>query len=139
MNAPLAPSRAELIERSLHGVAETVGDPAPQVYQRLFQLAPGVEPLFAADRSSSVRGEMLQRALETVNDLVAGVPYARGLIATEFQNHQQFGVPAAQFGLFFVAMVDTFRAALGERWDAATEGAWQSVLAQVAAITAPTV
>jgi hypothetical protein len=78
---------------------------------------------------------MLQRAFETVHDLLAGAPYAHGMIAAEFQNHQQIGVPPERFGLLFVAMVQTFRAQLGAQWDAATDGAWQSVLAQVGQIT----
>lgn len=134
---PAAPAadRVALIEHSLHAVAERVGDPAVLVYRRLFELAPELQPLFVRDTTGSVRGEMLQRAFETVHDLLAGAPYAQGMIAAEFQNHQQIGVPAERFGLLFVAMIDVFRTQLGAQWDAATDAAWRSVLAQVGQIT----
>jgi nitric oxide dioxygenase len=135
MPAPDTADRVALIERSLHAVAERIGDPGALVYRRLFELAPELQPLFVGDATGSVRGEMLQRAFETVHDLLAGAPYAHGMIAAEFQNHQQIGVPAERFGLLFAAMVDVFRTQLGAQWDAATDAAWRSVLAQVAQIT----
>jgi hemoglobin-like flavoprotein len=124
---------AAKLERSLELTAERLGDPTARVYRRLFELAPDLEPLFAGDRSGSVRGEMLQRALETLLDLVRGVPYAHGLIATEQTNHSQFGVPPASFTLFLVAVVDVVRDALGAQWDAAIASAWHAVLERAAA------
>jgi hemoglobin-like flavoprotein len=58
------------------------------------------------------------------------------MIATEWVNHQNVGVPPQQFELFFVAMTDTFRGVLGEQWTPEVEGAWQSVNAKVSGIIA---
>ena len=127
---------AELIERSLELVAERVGDPADLVYQRLFDMAPELRELFVRDPDGSVRGEMLHRAFETILDLVGDDRYAEGMIATEWVNHQNVGVPPQQFELFFVAMTDTFRGVLGEQWTPEVEGAWQSVNAKVSGIIA---
>jgi hemoglobin-like flavoprotein len=127
---------AELIERSLERVAERVGDPADLVYQRLFDMAPELKDLFLRDTDGSVRGEMLHRAFETILDLVGDDRYAEGMIATEWVNHQNVGVPPQQFELFFVAMTDTFRGVLGEQWTPEVEGAWQSVNAKVSGIIA---
>jgi hemoglobin-like flavoprotein len=132
-HADMNPADAEpaaQLERSLELAVERIGDPTARVYHRLFELAPDLEPLFAGDRSGSVRAEMLQRALETVTDLLRGAPYAHGLIATEQINHAQFGVPPARFGLFLVAVADVLRDALGTEWDGAIASAWQTVLAR---------
>lgn len=127
---------AELIERSLELVAERVGDPADLVYHRLFDMAPELKELFLRDADGSVRGEMLHRAFETILDLVGDDRYAEGMIATEWVNHQNVGVPPEQFELFFVAMTDTFRGVLGEQWTPEVEGAWRSVNAKVSGIIA---
>jgi hemoglobin-like flavoprotein len=124
------PDLAERLEHSLELAAARIGDPTARVYRRLFELAPDLEPLFAADRSGSVRGEMLQRAFETLLDLLRGAPYAPGLLATEQINHAQFGVPPARFKLFLVAVADVIRDALGAQWDGAIASAWQAVLAR---------
>ena len=128
--------RADLIESSLEAVAERVGDPAPLVYRRLFEIAPELQALFVRDTDGSVRGEMLQRAFETILDLLGEGHYARGLIATEFVNHQNIGVPPTQFELFFVAMIDTLREVLGEQWTPETAEAWDAVRTRVASLVA---
>lgn len=121
---------AVLIEASLEQVAEQVGDPAEQVYRRLFAQVPELEELFVRDRSGTVRGEMLHRAIETILDLVGTGHYARGLITSEWINHQNLGVPGEKFELFFAAIVDTFRDIMAERWTDETDQAWRWVQAQ---------
>ena len=128
--------RAEAIEQSLAAVAERAGDPTEQVYRRLFEMAPELRALFVRDTDASVRGQMLQQVFETVLDLVGDNHYASVLIATEWVNHQNLGVPARQFELFFDAMIDTFRDILAEQWSPAFAQAWRSVSAEVAEIVA---
>jgi hemoglobin-like flavoprotein len=128
--------RAQAIEASLEAVAARVGDPTPQVYARLFQHAPALRALFVRDTDGSVRGQMLQQVFETVLDLVEGNHYGGTLIASEWVNHQNLGVPAGQFELFFTAMIEAFRDILGDDWTPAFDEAWASVTAQVADIVA---
>jgi len=128
--------RAQAIEASLEAVAARVGDPAQQVYARLFQHAPALRALFVRDTDGSVRGQMLQQVFETVLDLVEGNHYGGTLIASEWVNHQNLGVPAGQFELFFTAMIEAFRDILGDDWTPAFDEAWASVTAQVADIVA---
>ena len=56
----------ELLECTLHQVVERVGDPAPQVYERLFAQSPALREMFVNDPLGSVRGEMFHRALEAM-------------------------------------------------------------------------
>jgi hemoglobin-like flavoprotein len=73
---------AEWLEQTLERVVERVGDPVPLVYERLFGSAPELRAMFVMDTQGSVRGEMFQRALETLPDLAHGRPYAHSLIAS---------------------------------------------------------
>jgi hemoglobin-like flavoprotein len=128
--------QAHLIEASLEAVAHHAGDPTTLVYERLFELAPALRDLFVRDTDGSVRGQMLQQVFETVLDLVEGNHYGGTLIASEWVNHQNLGVPAGQFELFFTAMIEAFRDILGDDWTPAFDEAWASVTAQVADIVA---
>jgi hemoglobin-like flavoprotein len=126
--------RAQVIERSLQAVVDRVGDPGEQVYARLFELLPDALPLFVRDRTGQVRGEMLQRAFETVLDLVHAGHFARGMLHAEYVNHRQIGVPNGAYDVFFTAIVDALRNILGAEWSEQEEGAWQSVRDEIAAI-----
>ena len=135
---PLSPdarvARAEIIERSLQAVADRVGDPGPQVYARLFELLPESQALFIRDHQGQVRAEMLQRAFETVLDLVQDGHFARGMLHAEYVNHRQIGVPDGAYDVFFTAMVDAFRNLLGADWGSEEEEAWRSVRDEIASI-----
>lgn len=126
---------AALIDHSLALVATRVGDPVPRVYRRLFAHAPEVEALFVNDKSGNVRGEMFNKAIDTIQDLVGGNHYAQTLLASEWINHRSLGVPMAHFDYFFIAIVDTFREALGADWTPATDAAWQSAIGRLREVT----
>lgn len=122
------------LDTLLDVVAQRLGDPAPHVYARLFAESPQLLPLFVADRTGSVRGEMFLRALDTLVDLAAGAPYAPGMIASERVTHSHNGIDAAQFDRFFQLMGEVFREALGADWTPTIDAAWATLMARVAAI-----
>ncbi len=122
---------AQLIEHSLDLVVERVGDPGALIYQRLFAQMPELEELFVRDTDGSVRGEMLQRAFEALLDLARDGHYAKGLISTEFVNHQGLGVPPEQFELFFTVIVDIVRQVLAEQWSDEIEDSWRALSRRV--------
>jgi len=124
------------IDRSLELVAARVGDPTPLVYARLFARLPEMEPLFARDADGAIKGHMLQEAIEAARDLVSARSYGPHFVANEWVNHQNLGVPAEAYGVFYDAIVETFRVALGDAWDGEMDRAWAAVIADVAAITA---
>ena len=130
------PERARIVHQSLEDLAERVGDPADRIYARLFDWLPDTQALFIADTAGIVRHEMLARAFETVLDLVDEGRVARGLLLSEYVNHQQIGVPTGGFEVFFDAMVQVLREVLSDQWSDAHEQAWTSVLADIRAIVA---
>lgn len=130
------PERARRVHQSLEVLAERAGDPSELIYARLFEMLPHTEALFVRDTAGIVRHEMLARAFETVLDLVDEGRVARGLLLSEYVNHQQIGVPTGAFEVFFDALVQVLREVLSEQWSEAHELAWASVLADIRAIVA---
>jgi hemoglobin-like flavoprotein len=127
---------AQVVAGSLELLAERVGDPAPQVYARLFAQHPDMEALFVRDTSGAVRGEMLAVAFECILDMGGAGAYAANLIAAERVNHEGVGVPPEVFGRFFPLLAETCRDLLGEAWTEEVEAAWAELLAGIARLTA---
>jgi hemoglobin-like flavoprotein len=129
-------NQVELLERSLEMVVARVGDPAPQVYERVFVQSPELRAMFVGDPLGSVRGEMFHRVVETLIDVAGERPYAAGMIAAEWSNHRMNGVTARQFDSFFESVVQVLRQTLGSDWTADIDAAWHHTLARVQDITA---
>jgi hemoglobin-like flavoprotein len=126
---------AQVVAGSLELLAERVGDPAPQVYARLFAQHPEMQALFVRDTSGAVRGEMLAVAFECILDMGGAGAYAANLIAAERVNHEGVGVPPEIFGRFFPLLAETCRDLLGETWTDEMEAAWADLLAGIARLT----
>jgi hemoglobin-like flavoprotein len=125
----------EIVAASLEALAEKAGDPARQVYARLFAEHPDMEALFVRDTTGAVRGEMLAMAFECLLDIGGTGAYAANLIAAERVNHQGVGVPPEAFGRFFPILAQTCRELLGEGWTREVDEAWADVLARIAVLT----
>jgi hemoglobin-like flavoprotein len=126
--------REALIARSLELVAERHGDPAPQIYARLFAAFPETEALFVRDTTGAVRGEMLAVAFQCILDVNGA--YAANLIRAERVNHEGVGVPPEAFGQFFPIVMQTCRELAGEAWTPQTDAAWGSLLTELDAVIA---
>lgn len=123
-----------LIENSIERVAEIAGDPAAQVYARLFAEQPEMREMFVLDRDGAVRGHMLAEALNCVLDILGPRSYAPVLIQSELTNHSNLGVPPAVFATFFRVVKETFAEILGSEWNAETEAAWETLLREIDAV-----
>jgi len=121
---------AAAITRSLELVAEH-GDPAPQVYARVFAAHPEMEKLFVRDVDGGVRGNMLAEALSAIMDFIEGDAYGGNLFRIEIVNHENLGVPREVFPAFFTAMRDAFAEILGGAWTAEFDAAWRALLARI--------
>lgn len=123
----------EIVTQSLEQVAERVGDPAQQIYERLFQRIPEARERFARDVTGDIRGEMLTMVFGCLMD--PDGPYQANLVRAERVNHDGFGTPHAEFDSFFDVVRDTCRDVLGADWTPATEAAWTTQIARVTAAT----
>ncbi|WP_430425800.1 globin [Phenylobacterium sp.] len=123
----------DIVTQSLERLAERVGDPTPQVYQRLFARLPQAEARFARDVTGDIKGEMLSMVFGCLMD-PAG-PYQVNLVKSERVNHDGYGTPNDEFDSFFQIVKETCRDLLGSDWTAAEEAAWNAQIARVTAIT----
>jgi len=119
-----------LIIKSLELVAER-GDPAPQVYARLFAEHPEMEKLFTGDTSASVRGNMLAEAVTALLDFADRDAYGGNMMRAEIVNHENLGVPREVFGAFYTTIRDTFAELLGAAWTNDIDAAWKELLARI--------
>ncbi len=128
---------ADIILATLDEVTGRVGDPTPQVYERLFAEHPDLEPLFFMDSDGGVRGSMLQQCFECIIDAVGDKTLAKTILTSECDRHQGYDVPADTFWMFFTTIRDTFRDLLGTEWSASMEREWEGLLSELRATGTP--
>lgn len=114
-------------------VAAAQGDPAPDVYARLFAAHPQMEALFVRDTTGNVRGHMLATAIDNILGVAADDALAALLIQSERVNHENLGVPPEVFPAFFAAIAGTLRDRLGAGWTAEMDAGWAALLARLSA------
>ena len=90
---------ASHILESLEAVSAKIGDPTPHIYRTLFERHPELEELFLMDQDGSVRGSMLQQALECVIGHVEGSTLHPMIVSTSRINHDGYGVPGSLLSL----------------------------------------
>jgi len=120
---------AETIARSLGLVAELAGDPAPQVFARLFAEFPETEERFNRDVTGAIRAEMLTMVFNCLMD--PGGPYQASLVRTERVNHDGFGTPPDVFDRFFGIVLETCRDLAGGDWAPEFDTAWTTQIERV--------
>jgi hypothetical protein len=115
----------ELIAASL----EQVGDPADEVYARLFAEFPETRERFCRDVNGAIRAEMLTMVFDCLMN-PAG-PYQLNLVRAERVNHDGFGTSAEVFDRFFRIVRDVCRERAGEAWTPRTDAAWEAQIERV--------
>jgi hemoglobin-like flavoprotein len=125
------------LSESLQIVVQRVGNPAPQIYERMFKRSPELEPMFVLDRDGSVRAEMIRLSFDALLDLEQEGLYASGLIATELTTHGNNGITPAQFASLFDTIRDVVREIVAEQWQPRHEQAWNQVLSKLGRLVEP--
>jgi hypothetical protein len=123
----------EIVTRSLEQLAERVGDPTPQVYERLFARLPTAEARFVRDVTGDIKGEMLTMVFGCLMD--PDGPYQLNLVRAERVNHDGFGTPNDEFDSFFEVVKETCSDLLGADWTPDVEAAWTTQIQRVTAAT----
>jgi hemoglobin-like flavoprotein len=106
-------------------------DPAPvhAFYDRLFELAPDVRPMFKASLDQQVRklADMLGWIIVNLDD--------PGTMMTTLQQlgvrHKEYGVVVDHYAPVGLALIHMFQVTLGERFTPAMEEAWLEIYAVI--------
>ena len=118
----MTPEQITLVQQSFKKVVPIQEQAAEIFYNRLFLIAPEVEPYFSGDMAD--QGMKLMATLGAVvnglRDLSAIVPVAEELA----RDHVAYGVQAKDYEPVGAALLYTLKAGLGDDFDAETEAAW---------------
>ena len=121
------------IDQSIERLVELAGDPQKEIYSLMYSRYPDLECLFVLDKDNSVRGAMLQTALEFVLAYSEKGVINKGDLASWRSHHLEYGVEEDIFGVFFELIRDCVRDNLGSEWTEQMASRWQEFLQEVAA------
>jgi hemoglobin-like flavoprotein len=101
-------------------------------YNRLFEIAPGVRPLFKGDiKAQSIKlMEMLTVAIATLNDREGLAILLRKL----GREHKGYGVKDSHYDSVGEALIWTLRTSLGDAFTPRVEQAWTRLYADIASV-----
>lgn len=118
----MTPSQIDLVQSSFGKVAPIAEPAAALFYERLFETAPEVRPLFKGDMTEQGRKLMATLAVVVggLKDLDAILPAAQALAV----KHVAYGVRAEHYTPVGEALIWTLEQGLGEAFDAPTREAW---------------
>lgn len=126
--------QGEIILDTLERASARCADPAPLVYQRLFEMRPDFEGLFVMDTDGGVRGSMLETCFNAILGVIEQSPTQRVIISSARFTHGGYGVAETEFDLIFTAIRDTFRDLIAADWTADMDAAWTGLLGEISAI-----
>lgn len=118
----MTPEQIDLVQTSFARVAPAADRAAETFYDRLFEIAPGVKPLFPRDMT-----EQREKLMSTLAIVVNGLenlgpilPVASALA----RKHVDYGVQAEHYGTVGEALLWTLARAFGPAWSRELEEAW---------------
>jgi hemoglobin-like flavoprotein len=120
----MTPTQVALVQASFEKVVPIADDAAALFYERLFQIAPDVRPLFKTDIKE--QGRKLMTALATVvrslDHLDTVLPAVKALAV----RHTQYGVKPQHYEPVGAALLWTLQQGLGEGFTPETAEAWRT-------------
>ena len=118
----MTPDQVKAIQESFKKVAPISEQAAALFYGRLFEIAPGVKPLFRGDMTEQGRKLMatLGVVVNGLSNLEAILPAASALA----KRHVGYGVKAADYTPVGAALLWTLERGLGDAWTPDLAAAW---------------
>ena len=118
----MTPTQVSLVQDSFAKVVPIADQAAVIFYDRLFEIAPQVKPLFKGDMAKQRRALMgtLGVVVNGLSNLPAVLPAASALA----KKHVGYGVEAAHYSIVGAALLWTLEKGLGEAWTSDVASAW---------------
>ena len=117
----------KLVQQSFAQVAPIAEQAAAMFYDRLFEIAPAVRPMFPSDMAEQRRKLMatLTVVINGLNDLDAVLPAASALA----KRHVDYGVTPEHYDKVGEALLWTLQQGLGPQWSGDLATAWATTYA----------
>lgn len=118
----MTPQQVTLVQDSFAKVAPIADQAAVIFYDRLFETAPQVKPLFKDDMTVQRRALMgtLGVVVKGLSDLPSVLPAASALA----KKHVGYGVQASHYSVVGAALLWTLEKGLGDAWTPEVASAW---------------
>jgi hemoglobin-like flavoprotein len=128
----MTPQQIELVQTSFKKVVPIGGTAADLFYDRLFEIAPEVRPMFPQDMTEQKAKlmAMLGTAVTNLHKLDEILPAVKAL----GQRHKGYGVTTAQYAPVGAALLWTLEKGLGADFTSDVKAAWAETYAALAAV-----
>ena len=128
----MTPQQVELVQSSFRKVVPIAGTAADLFYDRLFELAPAVRPMFPQDLGEQKKKliGMLATAVNSLHKLDTIVPAVQDL----GHRHKRYGVPTEHYTPVGAALLWTLEKGLGEAFTPDVKGAWTEAYTTLAGV-----
>jgi hemoglobin-like flavoprotein len=118
----MTPDQINAIQESFAKVVPISEQAAMLFYDRLFEIAPGLKPLFRGDMTE--QGRKLMATLGVVVNGLANLESVLPAASALAKRHVDYGVEAADYAPVGAALLWTLERGLGEQWTPPLAAAW---------------
>ena len=126
----MTPDQIKQVQQSFAQVAPIADMAAVMFYDRLFEIAPAVKPLFHGDMSEQRR--KLMATLASVVGGLANLDTVLPAASTLAKRHVNYGVKPEHYDQVGAALLWTLERGLGERWTSDLAAAWSAAYTTLA-------
>jgi nitric oxide dioxygenase len=127
----MTPDQIALLRTSFDAVRPISEQAAALFYNRLFEIAPEVRPLFKGDMAE--QGRKLMATLAVVVNGISDMEKLRPAVEALGRRHADYGVEAAHFAPVGAALLWTLEQGLGEAFTPDVRAAWTEAYAALSA------
>ncbi|MGR4872359.1 globin family protein [Variovorax sp. LARHSF232] len=117
-------TQVELVQGSFRKVAPNASEVGALFYQKLFELAPQLRPMFKGE--VSVQQDKLMATLRYVVERLDALPTIMRDVQELAARHVGYGVRPEHYALVGAALLATLEEGLGADFDARTKQAWEA-------------
>lgn len=128
----MTPEKIDLVQSSFKKVVPIAGTAADLFYDRLFEIAPEVRPLFPQDMKDQKMKlmAMLGTAVGNLHQLETILPAVKAL----GERHKGYGVTAAHYAPVGAALLWTLEKGLGDDFTPEVKAAWTETYTALAGV-----
>ena len=128
----MTPEQVDMVQESFKKVLPIADTAADIFYDRLFEVAPEVRPMFAADMAKQKKALMgtLAVAVQSLNKIEEIVPVVQDLGA----KHLSYGVKDEHYDVVGASLLYTLEKGLGDDWNDDLKAAWAETYGTLAGV-----